>query len=444
MPKIRPTCLPGNIPETPLATRFDRARSALRRFRFGAAALTFVLFSCLTARVSSAQSRDVICRGGDGDFEAEFHTGVKARVAAARTGELAVRACDAELSWADQNLAVASSASELDLDAFGVDLGLGVPVAAFQVKRAKGDCCMVYDIYSLRDPPALLRRITGGQFFGAADTDLDGRIEIWTDDAAAVAGFENISLREMDFAPAIVLRFSSGRLLDASAEFRPYFDEKIAEVRARLTADDLAEFKNSDGRLTAASALPAARLVHLRGVKVRVLEIVWSYLYSGREKEAWRSLAEMWPPADLERIRTALEAARAHGMRSQVDGVSTPVRRGREVHAKIYDGTVTVTATAGLTPKDVKPKPEIIPPRAMLMERQPPLTALEAELAQSESLLKLVIDSAGKVRSVEVMGNVERVDEGLVKSTTNWKFIPAFNNGEPVASQIFLGVSLRR
>ena len=78
------------------------------------------------------------------------------------------------------------------------------------------------------------------------------------------------------------------------------------------------------------------------------------------------------------------------------------------------------------------------------MERPPPTTAVEIELAQTESALKLVIDSAGKVRSVEVVGNLQEVDEGLLKSTANWKFIPAFSEGQPVASQIFLGVSLKR
>jgi len=54
---------------------------------------------------------------------------------------------------------------------------------------------MVYKIYSLREPPALLRSISGGEFFSAADTDLDGRVEIWTDDAASVTSFDNLLLQ---------------------------------------------------------------------------------------------------------------------------------------------------------------------------------------------------------------------------------------------------------
>jgi len=86
-------------------------------------------------------------------------------------------------------------------------------------------------------------------------------------------------------------------------------------------------------------------------VKAKVLEIVWSYLYSGREQEAWRSLADMWPALDVDRIRAAILNARARGIRAQVDGVSTAIPSGREIHAKIFDATTIVAATPGVTPK---------------------------------------------------------------------------------------------
>jgi hypothetical protein len=152
----------------------------------------------------------------------------------------------------------------------------------------------------------------------------------------------------------------------------------------------------------------------------------------------------MWPDEDSDRIRATILNARAGGIHAQLDGVATMIPPKRRIQAKIFDGTTVLTATPGLTPKDMKPKPEIIPPVAILMLRPPPATAQEAELAQTEAELKLVIDSAGKVRTVEVLGNSQSMDEGLIKSTSNWKFIPAFSDGTPVASQIFLGVSLKR
>ncbi len=425
-----------------VTTFIEFAKNLLQNWGKCGLALFFMSFP--TVGVCQAQNHDVVCRDGAGDFGAEFPTGVRVTVGPARNEELEARVCKAALSWGTQNLVVAPEASETDIDAFGVDLGVGVPVVALQVKKSKTDCCMEYDIYSLREPPTLLRRITGGEFFSAADTDLDGRVEIWTDDAASVEGFENFPLRVLDFAPPVVLRFVRGRLLDVSSEFRPYFDQKIAEERAKLDPQDLADFKSSDGKLPFPASAKPGRLSRLQIVKMKVLEIVWSYLYSGREQEAWRSLAEMWPAADYDRIRTELLNARARGVRSQVDGVSTAVPTGHEIQVKIFDGTITVSATPGITPKGVKPKPEITPPRAILMERQPPMTALEKELAQTESELNLVIDSAGKVRSAELIGSAQRIDEGLLKSTTKWKFIPAFSAGQPVASRIFLGVSLKQ
>jgi hypothetical protein len=259
-----------------------------------------------------------------------------------------------------------------------------------------------------------------------------------------VEGFENLRLHDLEFAPPVILRFERGRLLDASAEFQESFDQKIAAVRAKLDPADLADFKTSDGMLGPTAAIPAARLSRMRHAKARVLEIAWAYLYSGREKEAWKVLGEMWPAADLERIRAAMLAMRARGIRAQTDGISIPVHPGHEVHVKIFDGTVTVAALPEIAPKHFAPKQEITPPRAILMERPEPMTPDEREAAQSEATLKLVIDSAGKVRSAEPMGDAQRIDAALLSSTSNWKFIPAYSAGQPVASRILLGVSLRR
>jgi hypothetical protein len=420
------------------------ARKAPLRLRCSAAAFVLFLFSCIAASVCHAQSHDVICRDGTGEFESEFHNGVKVHVGAARIGELATRVCEATLNGTRQNLVIADAASELDVDILGVDLGVGVPVIAFQEKKSKSDCCMVYKIYSLQDPPVLLRSITGGEFFSAADTDLDGRVEIWTFDTAPWAGFENLLLSDLDFTPPVVLRFAQDRLLDASAEFQPYFDQKIADTRAKLNPQDLGDFKSSDGKLASATPIPADRLFHLRKVKARVLEIVWSYLYSGREQDAWRSLADMWPAGDVDRIRAAILSTRARGVLAQADGVSKAVPAGRQNHAKIFDATTIEIPTPGVTPKGVATKLEITTPKPILMLRPPPVNAFELGLAQQESNLKLVIDSAGKVRSVELLGGAQSADETLLNSTSNWKFIPAFSDDQPVASRILLGVSLKR
>src|SRR5580692_5484360 len=155
-----------NIAEVSYRPPFRQVRNSGSRVRIRALIVCLAALSCLSAKVSHAQNHDVVCRDGDGDFQAESLAGVKVSVGPARNDGLAARVCQAELTWNDQKLVVASAAQQVDIDAFGVDLGVGAPVVALQVKKSRDDCCMEYDVYSLRQPPELVRRITGGTFFG--------------------------------------------------------------------------------------------------------------------------------------------------------------------------------------------------------------------------------------------------------------------------------------
>lgn len=401
--------------------------------RFCWGALTLAL-CCATASLCVAQDRDVLCSDGNGRFQAEFHTGVTVQVRAARFGQLATRTCEATLGWNKHNLMVATNASQLDVDTFGVDLGLGVPVTTFQVKKSGNECCMQYEVYSLEKPPRLLRTVTGGDFFSAADTDLDGRVEIWTNDAAAVEGFENLGRTELDSAPTIVLRFSHRELLDVTSEFQPYFDREIAERRKELDSDGLRDFKGSDGKLFPNASFSSERLHHLRSVKAKILEIVWSYLYSGREQQAWGWLAQVWPAADVARIHLAILSARARGIRAQVNGVSNASSGNRQKRVPIFDA-ISESASG---------KPEVTPPEPIMLRRPPLVGFPDKDLPQSELLLELVIDCAGKVRSAERAGKAKFVDAVLIHAVTGGKFIPAFKAGRAVASRMRLAVSLRQ
>ncbi len=377
-----------------------------------------------------AQGREVLCSNGDGTFQAQSPSGVTVKVAAARVGGLSTRACEATLRWDKQNLTIATNAPQIDVDAFGVDLGLGVPVAAFQVKNSANQSSMEYEIYSLEKPPRLLHTITGGDFFSAADTDMDGRVEIWTTDAAAANGLDKLDLAELDSAPTIVLRFEHGDLLDASHEFQNYFDDQIAWLRKQLNPEDLRDFKSSDGKLSMTAASTAERQHRLRQVKIKALEIVWDYLYSGRETQAWTALAEMWPDADVPRIRTAIVDAHAHGILSQVAGVSA-VKKSKRV--RIFDAIIL--SSGG--------KAEVTPPEPILLRRPPPQGIPDQQSSPTELLLELTIDSAGKVRSAEPTGRA-KMDSALLQATMEWKFIPALNAGRPVASRTRLAISFQQ
>ena len=76
-------------------------------------------------------------------------------------------------------------------------------------------------------------------------------------------------------------------------------------------------------------------------------------------------------------------------------------------------------------------------PVAILLWR-PPLSPSQQSLARSQETLQLVIDEAGKVHSAKLL--FPSHDPELMNATKNWKFIPAFKDGQPVAYKLKLGV----
>jgi hypothetical protein len=205
-----------------------------------------------------------------------------------------------------------------------------------------------------------------------------------------------------------------------SSEFQSYFDDVIDKVRREINPERLHDFKLSDGRLGLTAFLSPEqleRMSKLRVVKIQALEIVWAYLYSGREQEAWRSLADLWPVGDVERIRSAILKARDHGIRAQVDDVSAARPVGRKEQVRVYNQS------------------EVTPAQIIMLRLY--LTGLDERRIPDASMpVDLVVDSAGKVRSVEAQGRATWADQYLESSASEWKFIPAFKSGRPVASRL--------
>jgi len=50
----------------------------------------------------------------------------------------------------------------------------------------------------------------------------------------------------------------------------------------------------------------------------RVLVIVLSYLYSGREARAWQALTEPWPPSDQARVKSLILERRSRGLLTEL------------------------------------------------------------------------------------------------------------------------------
>lgn len=108
-----------------------------------------------------------------------------------------------------------------------------------------------------------------------------------------------------------------------------------------------------------------------------------------------------------------------------MDGASTGSARARK-KAGIYKQT------------------EVTPARAIYLWRPEPSNPLESGLLDTEVIIDLVIDSAGKVSSAASFGKEGTADAALLSAAKEWKFIPGLKNGHSVASQLRLYVSVRR
>jgi len=398
---------------------------------------------CAVSTPCLAQPSDITCDRGNGSYLATFFTGVTVSVQPVKNGAFATRACEARLSWNSQELQFVSGAAQVSIDLLGSDLGLGTPVVAFQVRNAERNAQSEYRIYSLKGTPALLRTVSGGSSYRAADTNLEDHIEIWTDDTKAVDGFEEIPAADLDFAPTVVLRFQKQHLLDVSADFQSHYDRQIADVRGRLDAADLADFRSTDGVLTISAIRSPDRLRRLLKVKAQVLEIVWSYLYSGREQDAWHALSDLWPAKDLDRIRGALSTIRSRGVLAQAEGSARKASWHFKAHAEIYDANSPPPSTINrlgssisLAPAPAMAAEAIIEPKSILL-RRPPQPESAGSALNSDETLELVVDTAGKVHNARVLVGD---DQTLIAATKGWQFIPAFRAGEAVACRFRLHV----
>jgi hypothetical protein len=109
--------------------------------------------------------------------------------------------------------------------------------------------------------------------------------------------------------------------------------------------------------------------------------------------------------------------------------------QAKKKHAQIFD------AVSRAGPGN---RPEVVPPKAILLQR-PPLP--EAQLRgqpEPELFLELIVDDAGKVRSAEPAAKMKSVDLQLLNAALTWKFIPAFKDGRPVVSHLRIAVSPRQ
>jgi hypothetical protein len=134
----------------------------------------------------------------------------------------------------------------------------------------------------------------------------------------------------------------------------------------------------------------------------------------------------------MDRIRKDILYARAHGIHTEIAGVSNGSSRlPLKKHALIFDKVYQRQKDDHMRDFEADTYPQKI-----LLTRPPVPDALDTSL-NTEVSLELVIDAAGKVHSATTLGAPH---PELIEATADWKFIPAYKDGRPVASRFRMGV----
>jgi len=183
----------------------------------------------------------------------------------------------------------------------GDDLfGDGNPTLILEGFSGGAHCCYTYQIVDLGEKPRVLPTIRNQSPFYVFKDPVSKRFRIMTSDGA-FDSFDGLCHACAPF-PRVVLQADAAGLHDVSSQFIDQYDSQIALARAKIADGDIGKFMISD----------------FADAKAVVLDIVFSYLYSGREAQAWQTLDEMWPAADRQRIKKLILKTRANGILSKL------------------------------------------------------------------------------------------------------------------------------
>ena len=194
----------------------------------------------------------------------------------------------------------------------GEDLfGNGNPGLILEGFSGGAHCCFTYVFADLGDSPRVLQDVTNQTGFYIFKDSNSGKYRILTWDGAF--DYFDDFCHACSPVPVVVLEPRGTGLRDVSREYITDYDEGIAKNRAAISPDKVKLLTAGDG-----PSKSDAVWGETEETRRAILEIVFAYLYSGREQLAWQTLDQMWPRNDVKRIKALIIDTKAKGILSQV------------------------------------------------------------------------------------------------------------------------------
>jgi hypothetical protein len=285
--------------------------------------LLLLFAACLLT--SSAFAANERCVRGSPEIKKDLWDGYSVQIGAA-ADEAHKGQCHAAIVGPGGKVIFETSDSEAALNPItGTDVnGDDKPDVVLETRAPRGKCCYNYYIFSLADPPGLLRAISVSVPLGFEDRDGDGKVEIWTRDYA-FNNIEGLSPSDSPF-PLVFFRLKGNALINISQAFWSEYESDIAQARGQIPKKELedmlkAETEDAKPKPPDAKDPKDEAYMHIKGL---VLQITLDYLYGGRGQQAWQTLSEMWRLNDRDRIRQVILQGRGRGVLAEINRPPSP------------------------------------------------------------------------------------------------------------------------
>jgi hypothetical protein len=173
----------------------------------------------------------------------------------------------------------------------------------------------VYSIVGTVEPAGLIRQIATTANLSFEERS-EGHTEIVTHDTA-FRDFEGFSADQVP-APLLFLRLKGKEIFNVSQIYWADYERDINEAKSKISKNDIATLRGESPKqkneANAGKEADPAEVAHMHELQALVLQIVLDQIYGGHGQEAWKTLAEMWPYNDRDRIRGEILRRRMAGV----------------------------------------------------------------------------------------------------------------------------------
>jgi hypothetical protein len=269
-----------------------------------------VIFLLAVACGSARATEKDQCFGGDRFIKREI-AGFRLAISRYHDPKLpsAYQECRAVIRDNQQHVIFSAHDPGMALIVPGQDVnGDGVPDIVLEGDSGGNHGTSTYYVISLGEKPGLILKFetdsVPARFIQSQDS---GRPEIHTWDGESFM-FDGVSAAFSPY-PDVYLQINGARLHDISAQHKADYDKSIRKLKRSLPAADFARFRVIDESWEKAGEEEPAS---------QVLKITVAYLYSGRPSLARKTIREMWPAFDQDRIWSLIVTTRRQGILKQV------------------------------------------------------------------------------------------------------------------------------